>query len=212
MGRIPSAPTRMEILPSVCTIWLVTGPNGSPRAVSTPKWAWLWEAPGRAPSRPSCASGRGLSSSRALAIPGSAYAACIPLRCGRWATVCELSTCGVLSIGAELTRGEIVNSNAAWLGAELTAIGFEVVEHAVVDDNQDRIREALGRLAARARVIVSTGGLGPTTDDVTTQAVATALGVRLVRDDASLDHIRRRFERFGRTMGLSNAKQADFPE
>ena len=121
-------------------------------------------------------------------------------------------TCAVLSIGTELTRGEIINSNAAWLGAELTAIGFEVVEHAVVDDNRDRIAEALRRLATRARVVVSTGGLGPTTDDVTTDAVASSLGVRLVRDDASLDHIRRRFEKFGRTMGPSNAKQADFPE
>jgi nicotinamide-nucleotide amidase len=121
-------------------------------------------------------------------------------------------TCAVLSIGTELTRGELVNSNAAWLGAELTASGFEVVEHIVVDDDGPRIVSALSRLGSRTRLVVSTGGLGPTTDDVTTEAVAMALGVRIVRDEASLDHIRRRFERLGRTMGLSNAKQADFPE
>jgi competence/damage-inducible protein CinA-like protein len=121
-------------------------------------------------------------------------------------------TCAVLSIGTELTRGELVNSNAAWLGAELTAIGFEVVEHVAVDDDRARIALVLAGLAARVRVVVTTGGLGPTTDDVTTEAVATALGVRLVRDDGSLDHIRRRFERLGRTMTASNAKQADFPE
>jgi nicotinamide-nucleotide amidase len=120
-------------------------------------------------------------------------------------------TCAVLSIGTELTRGELVNSNAAWLGEELTALGFEVVEHAVVDDERSRIGSALARLAGRCRVIVSTGGLGPTTDDVTTDAVARALGVGLLRDDASLDHIRRRFEKAGRTMSASNAKQADFP-
>lgn len=121
-------------------------------------------------------------------------------------------TCAVLSIGTELTRGELVNSNAAWLAAELTAIGFEVVEHDVVDDHGGRIAEALLRLAARTRVIVATGGLGPTTDDLTTEAVAKALGVPLARDDASLEHIRRRFERAGRTMTPSNAKQAHFPE
>lgn len=120
-------------------------------------------------------------------------------------------TCAVLSVGTELTRGELVNSNAAWLGAELTAIGFEVLEHVVVDDDRARIASAVGELAARSRVIVSTGGLGPTTDDVTTEAVASALGASLVRDDASLEHIRRRFERLGRTMTASNAKQADFP-
>ena len=121
-------------------------------------------------------------------------------------------TCAVLSIGTELTRGELVNSNAAWLSAELTAIGFEVVEQAVVDDDRARIVDAVQRLSARARVLVSTGGLGPTTDDVTTEAVAGALGVPLARDETSLDHIRRRLERFGRALGVSNAKQADFPD
>jgi nicotinamide-nucleotide amidase len=120
--------------------------------------------------------------------------------------------CAVLSIGTELTRGELVNSNAAWLGAELTAIGFEVAEHAAVDDNRERIANALLRLSQHAGVIVATGGLGPTTDDVTTEAAAAALGVRLARDDASLDHIRRRLEKAGRPMAPSNAKQADFPE
>ncbi len=121
-------------------------------------------------------------------------------------------TCAVLSIGTELTRGELVNSNAAWLGAELTALGFEVIEHEVVDDDRARIAEALERLAGRVRLVVSTGGLGPTTDDLTTEAVARALGVGLVRDQASLDHIRRRFEKAGRTMSATNAKQADFPD
>ena len=121
-------------------------------------------------------------------------------------------TCAVLSIGTELTRGELINSNAAWLSSELTAMGFEVVEQLVVDDDRARIASALRSLAERVRVVVSTGGLGPTTDDLTTESVANALGTRLVRDEASLDHIRRRFERLGRTMSESNAKQADFPE
>jgi nicotinamide-nucleotide amidase len=121
-------------------------------------------------------------------------------------------TCAVLSIGTELTRGELVNSNAAWLSAGLTDLGFEVVEHHVVDDDRGRIIQALERLASFAQVIVCTGGLGPTTDDLTTASVAAALGVPVVRDEGSLDHIRRRFERLGRPMSDSNAKQADFPE
>jgi nicotinamide-nucleotide amidase len=120
--------------------------------------------------------------------------------------------CAVLSIGTELTRGELVNSNAAWIAAELTAIGFEITELATVDDDRVRVAEAIVRLARGSRVVVCTGGLGPTTDDLTTEAVAAALGVRLVRDDASHEHIRRRIEKAGRTMSVSNAKQADFPE
>jgi nicotinamide-nucleotide amidase len=120
-------------------------------------------------------------------------------------------TCAVLSIGTELTRGELVNSNATWLAAELTAIGFEVFEHQVVDDDRGRIGAVLARLAKTVRVVVATGGLGPTTDDLTTDAVASLLGVPLERDAASLEHVRRRLEKFGRTLSPTNSKQADFP-
>jgi nicotinamide-nucleotide amidase len=121
-------------------------------------------------------------------------------------------TCAVLSIGTELTRGELINTNASWIASGLTELGFEVTEHCVVDDDKARIVAALDRLARAAKIIVCTGGLGPTTDDLTTAAVATAIGVGLQRDEASVDHIRRRFEKLGRTMSESNAKQADFPE
>lgn len=121
-------------------------------------------------------------------------------------------TCAILSIGTEITRGELVNTNAAWLAASLTDLGFEVIEQATVADDEKQIIATLERLAKIARVIVSTGGLGPTTDDLTTAAVAKALGVALERDEASIDHIRRRFERAGRTMSPSNEKQADFPK
>ncbi len=120
-------------------------------------------------------------------------------------------TCAVLAIGTELTRGELVNSNAAWLSAGLVDLGFEVLEQVVVDDDRKRIAAAVERLARVAKVIVCTGGLGPTTDDLTTEAVAAALSLDLVQDDASLDAIRRRFDKLGRTMNPSNAKQALFP-
>ena len=121
-------------------------------------------------------------------------------------------TCAVLCIGTELTRGELVNTNSAWLASALTDEGFEVIEDVVVDDDRARIVAAVQRLAKQVRVLVCTGGLGPTTDDLTTEAVAAAVGAKIVRDEPSLEAIRRRFEKLGRTMTASNAKQADFPD
>jgi nicotinamide-nucleotide amidase len=121
-------------------------------------------------------------------------------------------TCAVFCIGTELTRGELVDTNGPWLAAALTDLGFEVREKATVDDDRARIIDTLRRLASWAKVIVCTGGLGPTTDDMTSAAVAEALGVPVLRDEASLEAIRRRFEKIGRPMSESNAKQADFPE
>jgi nicotinamide-nucleotide amidase len=117
----------------------------------------------------------------------------------------------VLSTGTELTRGELVNTNAAWLADALTTLGFDVAAIETVGDDRRRIAGALVRLAREHDVIVCTGGLGPTTDDLTTEVVAEVLGVPLVRDEASLERIRARFTRAGRTMAPSNEKQADFP-
>ncbi|MDB4972176.1 MAG: cinA, partial [Myxococcaceae bacterium] len=91
-------------------------------------------------------------------------------------------TAAVLSIGTELTRGELVNSNAAWLAEQLTTLGFEVREHLTIDDDIERIVEAVTQLSKRHKVVLCTGGLGPTTDDLTTEAVARAMGTRVVRD------------------------------
>lgn len=118
----------------------------------------------------------------------------------------------VLSTGTELTRGELVNTNAAWLSEQLTALGLEVVEHCTVDDDRGRILHALQSLATRVEIVVATGGLGPTTDDLTAASVAEALGVGLVRDEPSMERIRRFFDRIGRTMSPWNEKQADLPE
>ena len=121
-------------------------------------------------------------------------------------------TAAVLSIGTELTRGELVNTNATWLGEELTKLGFDVVEHATVDDDLERIVTLIRRFAETHQLVLATGGLGPTTDDLTTAAVARAAGVELFRDESVVEGIRRKFEAFGRVMPESNAKQADFPE
>jgi len=121
-----------------------------------------------------------------------------------------MSAAAILCIGTELTRGELQNSNATWLAESLTTIGFDVVAIDCVDDNRDRIEQALRRLSAHD-VVVCTGGLGPTTDDITTECAARVAGVELIRDEASLEAIRERLARFNRPMAPSNAKQADFP-
>jgi nicotinamide-nucleotide amidase len=117
----------------------------------------------------------------------------------------------VVAIGTELTRGELVNGNARWLSERLTELGFTVTTHVTVADDAERIRGTLLSLGRESKVIVCTGGLGPTSDDLTTQAVADALGVALVRDEESLAKIEARFRARNRVMTPSNAKQADFP-
>jgi nicotinamide-nucleotide amidase len=120
-------------------------------------------------------------------------------------------TASILCTGTELTRGELANTNATFLAEELTTLGFDV--HAVdcVDDDRGRIGRALFRLGNEHEIVICTGGLGPTTDDLTTECVAELLSVPLVRDAASLEHIRALLARYGRTLEPSNAKQADFP-
>ncbi len=122
-----------------------------------------------------------------------------------------MASAAVLSIGTELTRGEVVNTNASFLAEVLTRDGFEVTCIETVDDDRARIEASLLRLASTHDVLVGTGGLGPTTDDITTECVARVLGVGLERDAASLAAIAARFARAGRVMASSNEKQADFP-
>ncbi|MDI3289793.1 CinA family nicotinamide mononucleotide deamidase-related protein [Polyangium sp. 15x6] len=120
-------------------------------------------------------------------------------------------TAAILSIGTELTRGEIVNTNAAWLSAELTAAGFTVDVIDAIPDDVDQIVTALRTLAQSHRLVVVTGGLGPTTDDLTAAAAAKAASVSLARDESALLAIRRRVESRGKTMNAGHEKQADLP-
>ncbi len=122
-------------------------------------------------------------------------------------------TAAVLCIGTELTRGELLNSNATWLAESLTRLGLEVTSVDCVDDDRGRIEAYLKRLAAEHQAVVCTGGLGPTTDDITTECAARVAGVPLYRDEAAFEHIKERLRRYGRPeMAAANAKQADFPE
>lgn len=117
----------------------------------------------------------------------------------------------LISIGTEVARGEIVNTNASWLAAELTEVGFEVGEIVVVPDDLGVIVHAIQRLAASYRFVLCTGGLGPTTDDLTAAAAAKAAGVEVIRDESSLLAIRRRVEARGGKLNPAQEKQADVP-
>src|SRR5690606_12426923 len=120
-------------------------------------------------------------------------------------------TVAILSLGTELTRGEVQNGNATWLAERLTELGYEVIEIVTVDDDDARIESALRRLGGNARLILCTGGLGPTSDDRTTACAAHVLGVPLALDQQVRAELQAFLERRGRTLGPENEKQAIFP-
>ena len=120
-------------------------------------------------------------------------------------------TVSVLSIGTEITRGELVNSTAAWLGDSLTTLGYEVGTHLSIPDEVETIAATLRELGQRAEIVVATGGLGPTSDDKTAASVARALGVELETDEAQLAELRRKYQSRGRELTELSAKQASLP-
>ncbi len=124
----------------------------------------------------------------------------------------RLVTSAILTIGTELTRGELHDKNGGDLARKLTDLGYEVTEISSVDDDDNRIVAALQRLATRHAFVVCTGGLGPTTDDRTSACAARALGVPLARHPDAYEQLRNLMESRGRTLTPASEKQADFPE
>jgi nicotinamide-nucleotide amidase len=116
-----------------------------------------------------------------------------------------------LAVGTELLLGDIVNGNAAWLGRELAAHGFDVVAGAAVGDNIDRIADAIRDALARSDALIITGGLGPTQDDLTRDAMALVAGVGLARDQAIVAALEQRARGLGRDLPERNLRQADVP-
>jgi nicotinamide-nucleotide amidase len=117
----------------------------------------------------------------------------------------------VIAIGDELTTGQRLDTNSQWLSERLTELGVDVAFHTTVGDELDTNIAAFRAAIDRADFVVATGGLGPTADDLTREAVAAATGVDLVQDDAALAHIRELFARRARTMPERNLLQAQFP-
>jgi nicotinamide-nucleotide amidase len=117
----------------------------------------------------------------------------------------------ILSIGSELTSGQSLDTNSQWLSLRLAEMGIPDHFHTTVADDLDDNVDAFRTAARRAGLVIATGGLGPTQDDLTRDALAKLAGVELVLDPASLDHIQRLFARFKRPMPDRNRVQALFP-
>lgn len=120
--------------------------------------------------------------------------------------------CDVLAVGTELLLGQIVDSNSAWIGEQLAAAGIDTHLHVQVGDNQARMVEMLRYLLDRADAVIVCGGLGPTQDDITREAIAEVMGTSLERRDDLADAIREMFLSRGRAMPASNLRQADIPK
>jgi nicotinamide-nucleotide amidase len=118
----------------------------------------------------------------------------------------------IVAVGTELLLGQIADTNSAWLGEHLAANGVGSHFHQAVGDNHDRITLALRTALARSDGVIMCGGLGPTQDDITREAIAEVMGVPLVRDRAIVDVIAGFFEARGRAMSANNARQADVPQ
>jgi nicotinamide-nucleotide amidase len=119
----------------------------------------------------------------------------------------------IVAVGTELLLGQIANTNARWMSERLAEIGIDVLHHQVVGDNLERIVDSLRLACSRADVVLVCGGLGPTEDDITRDAIAVVLGVAMVRHPEIEEQLRGKFAAFGRgAMSSNNLRQANVPE
>jgi competence/damage-inducible protein CinA-like protein len=118
----------------------------------------------------------------------------------------------LVAVGTELLIGQIANTNARWISERLAELGIDVLHHQVVGDNADRVVASIRLAASRSDVVIVTGGLGPTQDDLTRPALAEAAGATLARHPEIEDELRERFRIRGREMPDANLAQADVPE
>ena len=118
----------------------------------------------------------------------------------------------IITVGTELLLGDIVNTNSQFLSRELAAYGIGMLYQSTVGDNIDRLGEVLRLAMGRSDLVLLTGGLGPTQDDLTRETVADVLGLPLVPDEESLRRIEEYFRNTGREMTENNKKQAMLPE
>lgn len=123
-----------------------------------------------------------------------------------------LESAEIVTIGTEMLLGDLVDTNSAHISAHLAALGVPIYRHTTVGDNRDRIVAALKEAASRADLVITTGGLGPTSDDLTNECLALATGRDMVEYDEARRHVDTMFARLGRTPTPSNYKQAFFPE
>ncbi len=121
-------------------------------------------------------------------------------------------TAEILCVGTEILLGDIINTNAAYLAKELAQLGISCYHQSVVGDNPARLMESLEHGFARADILIMTGGLGPTYDDLTKETVAKYFGLEMELHEPALEAMRRFFGRIGREMTKNNEKQAMMPK
>lgn len=117
----------------------------------------------------------------------------------------------IITTGTEILLGDIVDTNAAWIAQQVREVGVNLYYKTTVGDNEPRIRGVLEMALARSDILLVTGGLGPTADDITRDAIANATGHKLVRDEGIVEKLRERFARWGNTMTENNLRQAEIP-
>lgn len=123
-----------------------------------------------------------------------------------------MATAEIVAIGSELLLGQIVDTNSAWMAQRLTALGVNLYFKSVVGDNPARMKEVLTRAVERADIVITSGGIGPTQDDLTREIVAEVTGRRLVQDAGMLAQVEEHFRRRGRPMTPNNLRQSYMPE
>lgn len=121
-------------------------------------------------------------------------------------------TAEIFSQGDEIVTGQVADTNAAWLSRQLVRLGFDVARHSAIGDRLDPMVDALRQIATRSDLCISTGGLGPTVDDLTSEAVGRAFDRPLRMDDTALTQIKAYFRNRGLTMPPVNRKQALLPQ
>lgn len=117
----------------------------------------------------------------------------------------------ILTIGDEILIGQIIDSNSAWIAAQLQLLNIEIIKIESISDKDEDIKEALGRSCEMADLVITTGGLGPTKDDITKHSIAEFLGVETYFDQGVYDNLAAMFRRYGREPGESHRLQAYMP-
>src|ERR1700761_8401555 len=118
----------------------------------------------------------------------------------------------IITIGDEILIGQIIDTNSAFIAQKLNAIGIRVKQISSVSDDKQHILNALAEAHQRADVILITGGLGPTKDDITKKTLAELFGVGFRTDDAALENLKQIFAKYNRPLLDVNIKQAEVPE
>ena len=118
----------------------------------------------------------------------------------------------IIAVGTEILLGDIVNTNAQFISKELASIGIDVFRQEVIGDNEDRLFEMLDEALKRSDIVITTGGLGPTGDDLTKETACKYFGMNLVLHQKSLEELKKYFARLNKEITESNLKQVYFPK